>query len=275
MEHSFDVTDAKKYGVECAIIIKNFRFWIDKNKANNKHFYEGKYWTYNSINAFSILFPYWTKDQIRRYLERLENMNVIVSGNFNKAGYDKTKWYSLNCQIDVAKLPNGDGEIAKPIPNDKTDSKPYDISGLEKPQSDYLIYKNDKEIDFNGFLLLFNTATGKNFRVINSKTRKQLEKALKEGYTKDDIRRAISNCAKDPFHIDNPKYLTPEFISRIDKIEKYANATTRQIKLPDDWYSRELTTEQQALLTPEKLQKWKDNKVRIGVEGGYLKPIER
>ena len=275
MEHSFDVTDARKYGVECAILLKNLKYWLDKNKANNKHFYEGKYWTYNSIKAFSELFPYWTKDQIRRYLEKLENMNVISSGSFNKAGYDKTKWYAVNCQIDVAKLPNGDGEIAKPIPYNKTDSKPNTISGLEKPQSDYLIYKDESQIDYNGFLLLFNSATGKNFRIINSKTRKQLEKALKEGYTKEDIRRAISNCAKDPFHIEHPQYLTPEFISRIEKLEKYANAVQRVIKLPEDWYGRELTEEQQKLLTPIQLQKWKDNKVRIGVEGGYLKPIER
>ena len=275
MEHSFDVTDARKYGVECAILLKNLKFWVDKNKANKKHFYEGKYWTYNSVNAFCEMFPYWTKDQIRRYLEKLENMNIISSGSFNKAGYDKTKWYAVNCQIDVAKLPNGDGEIAKPIPDSKTDSKQYINSGLEKPQSDSLIYRDENQIDYNGFLLLFNTATGKNFRVINSKTRKQLEKALKEGYTKEDIRRAISNCAKDPFHIEHPQYLTPEFISRIEKLEKYANATTKKIKLPDDWYSRELTTEQQSILSPDQLKRWKENKVRLGVEGGYLKPIEK
>jgi hypothetical protein len=86
---------------------------------------------------------------------------------------------------------------------------------------------------------------------------------------------AIKNCSIDKYHIENPKYLTPEFISRPDKIEKYAYATTKKSTLPTDWYGRELTTEQQQLLSPEQLKKWRDNKVRIGVEGGYLKPIER
>jgi len=130
-------------------------------------------------------------------------------------------------------------------------------------------------IDFDALLVFFNKTTGKNLRLINPKTKAQFNVRLKEGYTKEDIFKAIINCSRDPYHIENPKYLTPEFISRADKIEKYANATTRQAKLPDDWFSRELTTEQQSLLSPEQLKRWKENKVRLGVEGGYLKPIER
>lgn len=130
-------------------------------------------------------------------------------------------------------------------------------------------------IDFDALLVFFNKTTGKNIRIINAKTKAQFNARLKEGYTKEDIMKAIRNCSMDKYHIENPKYLTPEFISRPDKIEKYANAVQRVVRLPEDWYSRELTEEQQKLLTPIQLQKWKDNKVRIGVEGGYLKPIER
>jgi len=129
-------------------------------------------------------------------------------------------------------------------------------------------------IDFDALLVFFNKTTGKNLRLINPKTKAQFNARLKEGYTKEDVMKAIRNCSMDKYHIENPKYLTPEFISRPDKMEKYANATTKQATLPTDWYGRELTIEQQTLLTPEQLQRWKHNKVRIGVEGGYLKPIE-
>lgn len=123
MEHHFNIEDAKKYGVECAVILNNIKHWSVVNKANNNNFHEGKYWTYNSVNAFTEIFPYLTKDKIRRCLDKLEDSGEIVSGNFNKSHYDRTKWYSLSCQMDLAQMPNGNGSDAKPIPYNKPDSK--------------------------------------------------------------------------------------------------------------------------------------------------------
>ena len=48
MQYSFDTKEAMEHGVNEAIIIANIRFWVQKNKANDKHFYEGRTWTYNS-----------------------------------------------------------------------------------------------------------------------------------------------------------------------------------------------------------------------------------
>ena len=65
MKHSFDVELAKEYGILEAILIQNIYFWIEKNKANKKHFYDGRYWTYNSKKAFSEMFPYASERQIK------------------------------------------------------------------------------------------------------------------------------------------------------------------------------------------------------------------
>jgi hypothetical protein len=124
MQHHFDIDDAKKYGIECAILLNNLRFWIAKNEANKKHFYNGRYWTYNSATAFTKLFPYWSSSQISRYLRRLEDYGLIVSDNFNQSSYDKTKWYSLNYTTDCLKMNNGSDEIEQPIPDIKSDLKP-------------------------------------------------------------------------------------------------------------------------------------------------------
>ena len=48
MEHSFDIEVAKKYGITEAVLLKNFYFWIEKNRTNNLNYFDGKYWTYNS-----------------------------------------------------------------------------------------------------------------------------------------------------------------------------------------------------------------------------------
>ena len=93
--YHFRVLDAIRFGVDEAIMVANFRFWIQKNKANNKHFYKGRYWTYNSYKAFSELFPFWSGKQIRRILQSLIHQEVIITNNFNKTQYDKTKWYAF------------------------------------------------------------------------------------------------------------------------------------------------------------------------------------
>ncbi len=96
MQHSFGVELAKEYGILEAILIQNIYFWIDKNKANKKHFYDGRYWTYNSRKAFSEMFPYASEKQIRRALEKLEKLNILITGNYNKQWSDRTLWYSFS-----------------------------------------------------------------------------------------------------------------------------------------------------------------------------------
>lgn len=89
---------------------------------------------------------------------------------------------------------------------------------------------NNKEInifDHTKFIELFNTLTNKNFRVLDDKAERQIKKLLEKGYTKDDVVKAIKNCLADEFHILNPNYLTPEFITREDKFTKYYTAISK------------------------------------------------
>ncbi len=87
---------------------------------------------------------------------------------------------------------------------------------------------NDNKINVDWFRLLdkFNAITNKKSRVVPEKAKKQILARLKEGYTKEDIIKAIEHCFKDQFHQDNNhKHLTLEFISRPDKLERYVNTT--------------------------------------------------
>jgi uncharacterized phage protein (TIGR02220 family) len=85
--------------------------------------------------------------------------------------------------------------------------------------------KVSTSIDFDKLLIAFNDITNKNCRVVNSKTRAQLKARLKDGYTKQNIKDAIINCYNDKHHKEsNHKYLTLEFITRPDKLERYSQA---------------------------------------------------
>lgn len=125
MEHSFNIDYAKDYGLEEAILIHHLQYWIIKNKANKKHEYYGRNWTYNSYKAFSEIFPYWNEHKMRRILDSLVEQGILLRENYNKKGYDRTSWYAFvdetkfihNCQKQLADLPNAIDEIAKPIPD--------------------------------------------------------------------------------------------------------------------------------------------------------------
>lgn len=135
MINSFDTDIALDVGVNAAIIYKNIQFWCEKNRANGMNEHEGHFWTYNSIKAFCTLFPYMSEKQIRSSLKVLENKGYILSGNFNKSSYDRTKWYAdlkeemsdsicPTSQMDFVEKANEFDPEGEPIPDINTYIKP-------------------------------------------------------------------------------------------------------------------------------------------------------
>jgi hypothetical protein len=131
MNHSFNVNAASYFGVDAAIILNNLCFWCDKNRANGKNFHDNHYWTFNSVNAFSKLFPYLSSKKIRNALNKLEREGLIMSGRYNRKAYDRTKWYSVtqkgyqanngaifpNGQMDLPSEANALCQKGEPIPD--------------------------------------------------------------------------------------------------------------------------------------------------------------
>lgn len=95
MNHSFDTQHAAEFGIEEAILIQHFQYWIAKNKANERHNYEGRTWTYCSGTAFENIFWYLKPRSIRTALESLRKQGVIITNNFNENKYDRTIWYAF------------------------------------------------------------------------------------------------------------------------------------------------------------------------------------
>ena len=81
-----------------------------------------------------------------------------------------------------------------------------------------------KAIDFNNLLIFTNKLFGRGFKKVNEAVRIKYKARLKEGYTSEDIKTAMQNCKKDPYHIEsNYKYCTPEFFSRADKLDLHSS----------------------------------------------------
>jgi hypothetical protein len=109
----------------------------NKHKQNDKHYHDGRYWTYTSHKAFCAIFPEFTERQIRHNLQILEKEGFLIKGNYNKSSYDRTAWYALTdkafehfpeakpCDktdtIDETNLSNRLDEFVSPIPDINSD----------------------------------------------------------------------------------------------------------------------------------------------------------
>lgn len=90
-------TLAREIGLNEALVLQQINYWIEINKRSGNNYFEGRYWTYNSIRAWHENdFDYMSIDTVKRTFSKLEKMGYLIVGNFNKDPRDKTKWYTIN-----------------------------------------------------------------------------------------------------------------------------------------------------------------------------------
>ena len=87
---------------------------------------------------------------------------------------------------------------------------------------------NNNTINFDKLLSFINQKTGRDFKLVNKQVKGKYLARLKEGYSKQDILDAVSNAVKNDYHKgENFKYLTPEFFSRSETLDKYSNVNNK------------------------------------------------
>lgn len=216
MHHSFDISYAKKYGVDEAIMISNFQYWLKRNWANDKHKHDGRTWTYNSVTSFEKLFPYWTGKQIRRILDSLVSHGVLMRGEYNKSVYDRTSWYAFVCEstflfenLDLPKWETQEDGKGEPIPNINTDSKP-DEKHKDSEQIELLVSK-------------INQVAGTAFKASNKETSKLISARLKE-YSLNDLLLVVEHKTAWLKDDKMKEYYRPSTLFRPTHFENYLNA---------------------------------------------------
>ena len=144
MIYQIDSKVAKNVGFVGAILFWHIAFWIKKNKANDKNFYDGEYWTYSSVKGFSEYFEDLTESQILQGLKNLIAKGYLKTGDYNKTRYDRTKWYALD-KIGKSIYENSQmsfEKIRKPIPDISTDNTPYISKDIYPPKGESQPKKN-------------------------------------------------------------------------------------------------------------------------------------
>lgn len=90
---------AERYGLDAAVFLHNIVYWTLKNQAENRHFHEGRYWTYASRKGLAKMYPLWSESQIRRLTDKLRERGALLVGDFNDDRMQRTIWYSPSDEI--------------------------------------------------------------------------------------------------------------------------------------------------------------------------------
>lgn len=200
-------------GFNSALVLQNIHFWVETNKAKKQNYHEGRYWTYNSVQALSEMFPVLTPKAIRYALEKLKFDGYILTGNFNKVQYDRTLWYTVTdkafallgdsiCQkrqMEMQKMANGNAKNGEPIPDiyhNNTNSIKKEKYKKEKPPvessvgtvptiSSPTVKDTHFEADFDRLWAMYPIKQGK------TKAYEKFKKAVKGGVSVSKIEDGI------------------------------------------------------------------------------------
>ena len=235
MNFSFDGEFAKEHGVNEAIMYQYFSYWIAKNKANDKHFYDGYTWTYNSQKALTELFPFWNRAKIQRIISSLENQGLLIKGNYNQLAYDRTTWYALpkfeqsvvqNQTVNCSDLNNERFKNEQPIPINYQLTKQL----TNKDIKDIVEHSPTEPVPYQEVVQYLNQKTGKNFKHTSKVTQRHIRARLAEGFTVSDFKQVIDKKCSDWLRDQKMKeYLRPETLFGT-KFESYLNSKTTTAK---------------------------------------------
>ena len=138
--HSFNTAVAEDFGVEKAILLEHFVFWVRKNYANRINIYkDGKAYTYNSAEAFAEIFTYFKTRKIAELLRQMEADGLLHSIQIR--GTDRRKSYTVSDK-------GWSYYIAQGYDSGMVENEPMDCQDNDAPLSENCIMENT-EVQFS------------------------------------------------------------------------------------------------------------------------------
>lgn len=229
---------AVKVGLNEAIVLQQFHYWLQRSKNVR----DGNKWIYNSISEWQKQFPFWSKDTVKRAINSLEKQGCLIVGNYNKAKFDKTKWYRINydslctnrmgqnAPTSSAECTNGLGQNAPT----NTNRLPETTTETNKEHSPAKAEPRVTLADYQNIVGNLNKCAGTNYRATGKKTQRLIHARFADGFTAADFKTVIDNKVAEWKGTEMAKYLRPETLFGT-KFESYLNQKVPQ-EQGEIWY---------------------------------------
>lgn len=161
-----------------------------------------------------------------------ENVNENVNENENENDNNAHELSSLSVYESSESVNHSTPEMATYAQQDsKPAYTPPEVVNLSKE-------KPFDENDWTRLLDIFNEHTGKKLGTVAPMTRERFRALHRDGYTKSEIRKAIIEACKDPWHKERGyKVLTLDFFTKHENIERYQPSEKKPVKANFDWSS--------------------------------------
>lgn len=219
---------AKEVGLNEAIFVQQLHYWTNGKSGKLK---DGKRWIYNTYKDWEENFPFWSNATIRRTIASCEKQNIIIVGNYNQAGFDKTKWYTVNYeeiegmskriaqneQTSCSKRANGTAQNEQPNTIDYTET-------TSETNKDNMSSSDEHDrIPYLEIVEYLNEKTNSQYRPTTKKTQNLIKARYNDGFSIDDFKKVIDVKTAEWLNDNNmSKYLRPETLFGT-KFESYLN----------------------------------------------------
>ncbi|WP_057510428.1 conserved phage C-terminal domain-containing protein [Staphylococcus simulans] len=221
---------ATEIGLNEAIVLQQIHYWLKKSNHN----YDGRRWIYNSFPEWQKHFPFWSVMTIKRTVYSLEKQDLLHVGNYNKAKFDKTKWYSVNYEkLKGMKRPsyqNDTTSVSKRndgvYQNDTTNTRDYTEITTETTNNN-ILSGNPTHTPYKEIIDYLNEKTGKRFSHKSKANQKLIRARFNEDNSKEDFFTVIDNMTAQ--WKGNPKmdeYLRPKTLFS-GNFDNYKNQTPK------------------------------------------------
>ena len=142
--------------LEEAVILQQVHYWIQK-KANIR---DGYSWVYNTMAEWQKQFPWIKSDKtLRKKFKSLEDKGLLITGNYNKAKFDRTKWYRIDYDA-FSQMVNAFGKSYRTnrqeLPN--ATGKSYPTYTIDYTETTTDIGSSNKQADASNAFVAFQTS---------------------------------------------------------------------------------------------------------------------
>jgi len=96
MTYTVSCSLAKIIGLNEALVLQRLDYWLTKPNVGIER--DGYKWVYNTYKQWQKNFPFLCIRTIKSIFHDLEEKGLIISAQYNKASWDRTKFYRINYQ---------------------------------------------------------------------------------------------------------------------------------------------------------------------------------